>query len=96
MVEPSNPEETRRICISVAPTKKILMHTVPEGSLISSWHLQTILNLFAIKIYFNLAPYNAGSSTKAFGLIVALPTPLTNFFLLDRIRNCLIRLAMAS
>lgn len=56
MVEPSNPEETRRICISVAPTKKILMHTVPEGSLISSWHLQTILNLFAIKIYFNLAP----------------------------------------
>ena len=37
MVEPSNPEETRRICISIAPTKKILMHTVPEGSLISSF-----------------------------------------------------------
>ena len=56
LVELSNPEETRRICISIAPTKKILIHTVPEGSLISSWHLQTSLNIFAIKIYIDLAP----------------------------------------
>jgi hypothetical protein len=57
--ELSNPEETRRICIHQYCSYQKDSDAYRSRKLTdlnSSWHLQTILNLFAIKIYINLAP----------------------------------------